>query len=117
VLLVSFVLIAAKYRSDRASLTYEYPPGTGREIHLAGKWMTPWAKEILDRDRIPVSVLVDNVGTTEENLSLIWTPESRRAAETQLTILYVLMVITLATAVFCLTEGLMGNSRPNPVRH
>ena len=94
----------------RALDNYTYPQSSelaGRKISAAEKYLTP------DAARYRLA----NPGATAEDLDQnlpdndIWTPAGIERAETALLVSYLVLVLSIAGAVFCLIEA---NMSPSP---
>jgi hypothetical protein len=95
---------ALVYMSALEACTYSYPPERPLERHVRGA----------DKDRTPLATqwvrqhpLESTGADLEANLPYdqIWTPDSIRSANRRLLLTYGWLVLSLATAVFCLLEA------------
>ncbi len=101
------VIAAFAYRWNIDRLTFPFPPDSRTAQYVAGTKLTKLAKEFLEENpEITRSDLVDQCGGLAKR-ELVWTAESIRAAKMVLTINYVLVTLSLAAIVFCLTEGIL----------
>jgi hypothetical protein len=100
------------YTSARATYTWWYPPDHPVErIRGADADLTPEVKAFLK----------DNPGLSSPeklarkfDLSEIWTPDSLHKASTRLLGFYAWLVLSLATAVFCLVEANATSGEKDP---
>ena len=101
------------YFSNLNTYTFRYPPETLVDVHIGGgEAFTPLAQD--RRTMIPnepVASLVSAFGGVEYR-ERVWTDESLRDARMILTVNYVLLVLSLAATIFCLTEGILVDPRP-----
>lgn len=94
------------YQAKTYRLTFPYPPG-GQELYVKGDVLTPEAKQwTADRPTATVSEVVASFGGLKYK-DRVWTHESIGSAEMQLTVFYVLFVVTMTSAVLCQLEGLL----------
>jgi hypothetical protein len=91
------------YPSARAQYTWSYPPGSVvQRVRGADTGFTPEVKAFL-KDHPDESSPQELA--RKFDLDEIWTTESLRQARTRLLALYAWLVLSLATAVFCLLEA------------
>ena len=96
------------YRSNLAKYTFAFPSSNSPNVFVRGTELTPEAKRY--RDRYPMKTVQDVVadfGGTEAR-TLVWTEPSIRHASLILGIHYLVVTLGVATAIFCLTEGIFG---------
>lgn len=99
------------YQTETHRLTFLYPPpppgALPAKLHVRGEVLTndatTWRS---DHPGITDSELVEAFGGIPD-IDRVWTKDSVGKAETKLTALYVLFVVTLLTAVLSLLEGLL----------
>jgi amino acid transporter len=88
-------------------LTFPYPPESKRAEYVAGTRLSPDAQKY--RDDNPdktISNLVADFGGLE-NRELVWPPDALRMAKLLLLVNYIALVLTMAGAIFCLTESVL----------
>jgi hypothetical protein len=105
VLLVIAAIAAYGYKRDYDALAFEYPPGKRTVEHIAGMDLTPRAAEKMREDpTLSNSQLLTKFGGLP-SVGKVWTENSIERARMRLTVGYVVLVLSLAGAVFSLTEG------------
>ena len=108
-LAVGFVVIVAiagfRYQSMFARLTLDLPSGEGSEKIIVGTVMTPKASEDLAKSPEPLSQLVLDFGGKGAK-ERVWTRDSIDAATLELNNGYIFFAVSIAAAVFCITESL-----------
>lgn len=93
------------YKSNFEKLTFVYNPEGETKRHIAGTTLTFEAKKYLEGNPLTTtSKLVADFGGIE-NLELVWTRDSVHKAKMMLTFNYILLILTIAAMIFCLTEG------------
>ncbi len=95
------------YTMNLDRLTFPYPPENVKKEHIAGTEYTREARNYL-RDhpsRTPAQLVADFGGL--ENVERVWTKDSIQKAGTTLLWNYVVVVLSIATMLFCLTEGIL----------
>lgn len=93
------------YQSKYNELTYGYPPDRPSAIGLAGTEMTPKAQAEKQANELKTNAeLVADFGGTP---SRVWTPASMRSAATILTVMYIIVVLSIAGTIFGITEGIL----------
>jgi hypothetical protein len=91
--------------------TFHFPDEASREIYTGGTSYTPQAEQYRRaHPNISIQELVLDFGGIEAR-HRIWTPESMRSVKLKLTSLYIVLALSLAAGIFCLTEGVL--TRPN----
>jgi len=96
------------YRSVYYSLTFEYPPGNTQVEYVAGTELTLEAqKQKRDNPTISNAELVAGFGGLPFR-NRVWPEASVNDARKKLIFTYVILVIALASAIFSLTEGILG---------
>jgi hypothetical protein len=94
-------------------LTFAFPPESTKAEYVAGVSLTPDAQQYLqDNPGKTISEIVADYGGLESR-ELVWSPDSLRNARMILLINYIAFVMTLAAAVFCLSEGLLSPAGKN----
>jgi hypothetical protein len=88
-------------------LTFAYPPESTKAEYVGGTNMTPEAQKYHDDNpgKTISEIVADNGGL--QSRELVWSPESIRRAKIILLINYVVFVMSLAAAIFSLSEGLL----------
>jgi hypothetical protein len=101
------------YRNNLETLTFPFPPGNARAEYVKGSEMTPLARDYQARTgRTDAEVLAAFEGLA--NREKVWTAESIRRSRQLLTVTYVVFVVSLAGAIFALTEGTLSKATPRP---
>jgi len=91
-------------------LTFPYPPNQSQERHVGGFQLTPAAQLYLKaHPNLTSAEIVADFGGLPMKTK-VWSEESIDNAETVLTVNYIFLVLSLASAIFCLLEGLVVNS-------
>ena len=104
---VCALVLAMVYYCAVLRYTFSYPTENSPDKYVAGTEMTPAARDYLVQDPgRSVAALVLDFGGLEQR-SEVWTAASRRRASLILMGLYIALVISLATSIFCLTEGVL----------
>lgn len=89
--------------------TFTYPSENEIEELIAGSMLTPDAKEYLNRiypQNLDNSQLLADFGGIK-NRHMVWTNSSIIKVKIILTITYIMLVLSLSTTIFCLTEGIL----------
>ena len=95
------------YKQKLDELTFPYPPENTRTEYVRGTVFTSEAESYrVAHPEKTISEIVGDYGGLADR-ELVWTPESIRSAKLQLTVTYVILVLTLATAIFSLVEGVL----------
>jgi hypothetical protein len=106
-------LVAAfVYKSNLDELTFGFPPETQTSRYVRGTEFTPDADQYrtANPQKTVSEIVADHGGIPSKEL--VWTPDSIGNAKLKLTMIYVLLVLSIATTVFSLSEGLLGESKP-----
>jgi heme A synthase len=98
------------YRGRRDHLTFVYPPDS-EELYIGGTEMLPDARAYQAKHHISASQTVYDHGGLQ-NLAKVWSQASREQATTVLVTGYLVLVLSLAGALFCLTEMLLTGPAP-----
>jgi hypothetical protein len=107
---VGTIVTGFVYKSHSDQLTFAYPPGNTKAEYVKGTEMTPRAKEYKERTgRTDAEVVAAFEGLA--NRDKVWEPESIRRSRQTLVLTYVVLVLTMASAIFSLTEGLLPKKR------
>ena len=97
------------YNFDR--LTFTLPPEAPTTRHVRGTEWTALGQRLRhDHPYLSVSKLVDQSGG-RVIIDEMWTPESIRLSRLILTGNYILLVLSIATTVACLTEGILRDGK------
>ncbi|SRR6266404_2408539 len=115
-----FILFAFIYQEHREQLTFLWPPNEDpKESYVGGgDTLTPKAQEAKNNDHsLTPAKLVAGFGGIDKGLGVdrrtaVWPVEAIQKARRKLTIDYVMVVLSIATAVFCLTEGILLRAAP-----
>jgi hypothetical protein len=92
-------------------LTFAFPPESTKAQYVAGVRLSPDAQQYLQENPgKTISEIVADYGGLESR-ELVWSLDSLRKARMILLINYVAFVMTLAAAIFCLSEGLLSPAR------
>jgi len=101
------VVTALFYWWNLNSLTFPYPPESKKAEYVAGTRLTPDAQKYKDENPgKTISNIVADYGGME-NRELVWSLDAIRNARMMLLINYIALVLSLATTIFCLTEGIL----------
>lgn len=103
-----FLVSAFAYQDARSTYTFLWPPNDDpQELYVAGDTLTPQAQQAKNNDPGLTSVrLVSGFGGIDERTA-VWTEDSIRRVRLMLSLEYVLIVLSAAATIFCLTEGLL----------
>lgn len=95
------------YKSNINKLTFSYPPENPAAQYIAGIKMTPSAQK--HSEKYPNKTISEIVADFEGPafIERIWTKDSLRKAKMLLTINYIIVILSTATMLFCLTEGIL----------
>ena len=99
------VYSAVKYEDRLERLTFWYPPDHPRDRYVAGTVFTPLGQKYANLDP---GKAVFEFGL--ENREELWTRDSILHSRHLLKVNYVVLVVSLAATIFCLTEGAMAKS-------
>lgn len=104
--LLIFLFLAFFYMDAFQSSTYQYPPEAPDKRFVAGAVLTAEAEQyrLSNPGRTTAEMIADFGGPQFSERA--WTLASVRQSSLVLTVLYVCLVLSLFTAIFCLTEGL-----------
>jgi hypothetical protein len=99
------------YLPDRQELTFEHPDDPGGRL-IGGTEYTPEARKYSEPPQSlgPVEIVRKFGGKRDK----VWSPESTRRAASILTREYVLLVVCVFGAIFCLAEGVVQGLPPGP---
>jgi hypothetical protein len=118
---VAFLVLAFVYQDARTAHTFLWPPNEEpKTLYVAGSTLTPKAQAAVAKDSsLTAATLVAGFGGIDKDLGVdkrtsVWTADSIRSVGRTLSIEYVVMVLSLAAAIFCLTEGLLLRTTPPP---
>ncbi|MFN0120705.1 MAG: toll/interleukin-1 receptor domain-containing protein [Blastocatellia bacterium] len=104
VMLVSGAGMALVYKSACDRLLFAFPPGNIVAEQIAGTELTQAAREYLAQNPgLGAARLVDEFGGLE-NLEIVWTADSLRAARMRLIVSYAALILLFSAAFFSLTE-------------
>lgn len=108
IVLVFVILFAAyNYKSNYDALAFEYPPGNSQVRYVAGTELTQDAKTYKsEHPGLSNSQLLAKFGGLQ-NKGRVWVEESISSARTKLISSYLFLVLTIAGAIFALTEGVL----------
>jgi hypothetical protein len=113
IFLISFIGTGLFYKRVFGELTFPFPPETSQNQKLyvgAGTDYTDEARKALAKDpTLTASELVDGLGGVDFK-ARVWPQRSLYNASLKLTIYYLLMVLSLASVIFCLTEGVLSKT-------
>jgi hypothetical protein len=88
-------------------LTFAYPPESTRAEYVAGTRLAPDAQKYMNENPgKTVSNIVADFGGLE-NRELVWPPDALRTAKLLLLVNYIALVLSMAAAIFCLTESVL----------
>lgn len=108
--IVSFLGLAWTYHRDLTRHEFEYPGDSGT-YYSAGSQLTPRADSVVAADRaISKTNLVAGFGGIRR-VTAVWPEASIDEAHARLTALYILFVLSIATALFALTEGVLSREK------
>ena len=112
VLVLLSICAFALYLRNTNRLTFSYPPGTeNTRLYVGGSVLTQYAENWLTENRGETVVdLLFRCGGLPFR-EKVWTRESLGKAKELLTWNYVAWVVSLASSIFVLAEGLLGPSR------
>lgn len=111
---ISFISFAFVYRGARERLTFPWPPDESEQVRYVsgGDQYTPSAQRWREENPGAASTeLVADFGGINKRTA-VWPAEAISRAGQTLTIEYIVMVLSLLTAIFCLTEGLLLRDSP-----
>jgi hypothetical protein len=105
--LVVALVATPVYLSSYAGRTFAYPTAASPEVYVRGTELTPAARAFLeDNPGLSPQQLVANFGGLP-NRTQVWTEASLGTARLQLTVLYLALVLGLASGIFCIIEGIL----------
>lgn len=115
--LVLAVVVGTVYWHQRSQRTFPFPPEQAEPLYVAGTELTEVGKDFVDEhgDTMTISEIVDAFGGPA-NRELLWTHASIGRARMLLIVLYLLSVLTVATGIFSLTEGILAKNARKPRR-
>jgi hypothetical protein len=109
VLLVSFLISGFVYSGDRTRLLFLWPPDeANQQLYVGGgDGLTLKAQDAkrLHPELTPAQLVLGFGGI--DRRTAVWPAEAIQHAGRRLNFDYVIMVLSLATAIFCLTEGVL----------
>ena len=117
VLSICFAVSSFIYQETRNAYTFVWPPNSeSKKLYVAGDRLTPQAQLAQNQNPSLTSTkLVAGFGGIDERAS-VWFEDSIRRVGRKLLIEYVLMVVSIAASIFCLTEGLLLKRSSKPGR-
>jgi len=78
---------------------------------IRGTELTPYAKKYMENNEAAtVDQLVNDTGKLSQ-LDALWTNKSIILVKIKLTVAYVILVLSIMTAIFCITEGLLNKPK------
>jgi hypothetical protein len=100
------------YKGYTDRLTFAFPPGSIKAEYIKGTEMTPLARSYQSRTgKTDAEVVAAFEGPA--NRDKVWFPQSIQRSRQILTANYVVLVLTMAGAIFALTEGVLPKTRQN----
>jgi hypothetical protein len=109
-LFVLAVGVAYYYKTTYDTLAFEYPPGSTKAEHIAGTELTTAAREYKQQhEGISNAQLLAKFGGLQSK-GKVWPEASVNSARTKLIVSYVILILAIASAIFALTEGALGNA-------
>lgn len=102
--LVSLIILFPIYQKNYLRYTIHFPQNSS-DVYYQGSELTTWAIDYMEENGKTLNEIIKDVGI--HNRELIWTSESIHKGEMLLSINYIIVVISLATTIFCLTEGIL----------
>lgn len=116
-LFIVFLSFAYIYDRDRARLTFFWPPEEEKQELYVGAGddnLTPKAREAkAQHPELTAGQLVAGFGGIEKRRA-VWPAEAIESAGRKLKVDYVILVLSLATSIFCLTEGILARDSGSP---
>ena len=105
-LLVAAIVAAPWYRSNLLQHTFPFPTTGSPTSFMKGTELTPRADQYWTSNpqKTEQEVVLDFGGVADREL--VWTASSIRKATMILTVHYLVVVLSLAMAIFCVTEGI-----------
>ncbi len=101
------LISSVMYKSNLDKYTFAFPPESQKAEYIAGTTFTPEAINYKRENPLKTqSELVADFGGVAF-IERIWALDSIRRSKLILTINYVIVVLSLASAIFCLTEGVL----------
>lgn len=101
------------YKTIFDELTFAYPAGSTKIEYVAGTELTTAASDYRQQHQgISNAQLLAKFGGLQ-NRGKVWPEDSANKARRKLTSSYVILVLALATAIFALTEGVLGITPPS----
>jgi hypothetical protein len=94
------------YKHNLDRLTFAFPPEAIKAQYIKGTEMTPEAKEFQERTKKSDSAVVAAFGGLSKR-EQVWPIESIQRARLILTVSYSVLVLSLASSIFSLTEGIL----------
>jgi hypothetical protein len=112
---VVFLVAAFIYQDTRSKYTFLWPPNEDpKQLYVAGDSLTPLGQQAKSKDpSLTPAKLVSGFGGIDERES-VWTADSIRRVGRKLSLQYVITVLSVAAAIFCLTEGVLVRAKPSP---
>lgn len=106
-LLLALVASLFYYNNFERS-TFRFPTANSEDIYFRGTELTDEASQYVEAN--PGSSVQDMVRSLGglPALTAVWPEASTTSAKIWLTVHYMLLVLSLATGIFCLTEGILG---------
>ncbi len=108
-LMIAIIFFAASiasglvYKRNFDWLIFAYPPESTEANYIAGTKLTPEAQRYQVTRAVSQAQLVAKFGGMQ-NRHRVWTPESLYQAKMILVVNYLVLVLSLASTIFCLTE-------------
>ena len=110
----TFVVIAAAsaltYFNNHARLTFIYPSDKPAGEYIAGTEFTPRAKELSQKHGLSGSEVLAKFGGLP-NRHYVWTQDSIDRARLILVVNYLVFTLSISSAIFCLVEVKVSQSR------
>jgi len=108
-----FLACAYQYSEDLSRLTFNWPPQeTKQTLYVGGdNWLMPKAyTQKIKHPELTGTDLVSGFGGLERKAA-VWPEEAIKRASRRLRLEYVVLVLSLATSIFCITEGVISRAK------
>jgi hypothetical protein len=104
------ICAALFYKSNTDRLTFPYPPESTRAEYVSGTELTSDARAYKEKTGKTTAEVVAAYGGLASR-ERVWTPASIRRGKMVLVASYLALILSLASSIFCLTEGVLGKHR------
>jgi len=105
------IMSSITYQSNLSNLTFPYPPQSQKAEYIKGTVLTGIAEQYSKEHPLKTTAEIVAAFGGISCIERVWTRESIEKAKRILSINYVILILSVATMLFCLTEGILATKR------